>query len=299
MGGRQAPELRRPALSCSTLSEALTKGPFNMLLPVVDLNSALLGYIMGGYQGFSTAAGYIGPNYRVDHDISLVVPEIWSRMFLRERDPKWLIEQGYLEAMQDFEDNGETIPGSRLGYRITFKFVDTFFGRMFTEPRSVFTDEMLRPELQNHAEFVDGIKNITETQQKVAKSYFDDGGIEDAIPPLKALLHIMAHGDYEGKSIHDPEVRALFDRETVIQSEWYKERLVAKREAKLNMLRSHVSSLESFIGRRNYEKESARLGLPERLEKTKAKLSEIESDPEGFVSGLVGTIGTDPSVLPS
>ena len=28
MGGRQAPELRRPALSCSTLSEALTKGPF-------------------------------------------------------------------------------------------------------------------------------------------------------------------------------------------------------------------------------------------------------------------------------
>lgn len=290
---------KSPSTTGAGSEGALTKGPFNMLLPVVDLNSALLGYIMGGYQGFSTAAGYIGPNYRVDHDISLVVPEIWSRMFLRERDPKWLIEQGYLEAMQDFEDNGETIPGSRLGYRITFKFVDTFFGRMFTEPRSVFTDEMLRPELQNHAEFVDGIKNITETQQKVAKSYFNDGGIEDAIPPLKALLHIMAHGDYEGKSIHDPEVRALFDRETVIQSEWYKERLVAKREAKLNMLRSHVSSLESFIGRRNYEKESARLGLPERLEKTKAKLSEIESDPEGFVSGLVGTIGTDPSVLPS
>ena len=79
---------------------------------------------------------------------------IWSRMFLRERDPKWLIEQGYLEAMQDFEDNGETIPGSRLGYRITFKFVDTFFGRMFTEPRSVFTDEMLRPELQNFQVFL-------------------------------------------------------------------------------------------------------------------------------------------------
>ncbi len=31
----------------------------------------------------------------------------------------------------------------------------------------------------------------------------------------------MAHGDFEGKSINDPEVRALFNRETVLESDWY------------------------------------------------------------------------------
>jgi len=33
-------------------------------------------------------AGYIGPKYRVDHDISLLIPEIWCRLFPSERDPK-------------------------------------------------------------------------------------------------------------------------------------------------------------------------------------------------------------------
>jgi len=35
----------------------------------------------------------------------------------------------------------------------------------------------------------------------------------------------MAFGSYEGKSMEDPEVRKLFDRDTVLQSDWYKERL--------------------------------------------------------------------------
>ncbi len=99
--------------------------------------------------------------------------------------------------MKDFEEDGETVYASRLGYRITERFVQVFFGRMFSEPARVFSEEMLKPELQDHAQFVDGIKNITETHQKVAMSYFEDGGIDLAIPPIKALLHIMAHGDYE------------------------------------------------------------------------------------------------------
>ncbi len=61
---------------------------------------------------------------------------------------------------QDFEEEEETIWASRLGYRITWKFVGTFFGRMLAEARSVFTEEMLRPELQSHEQFVDVIKNI-------------------------------------------------------------------------------------------------------------------------------------------
>ena len=288
---------KSPSTTGAGSEGALTKSPFNMLLPVVDLNAALLSYIVGAYEGFSTAAGYIGPNYRVDHDISLVVPEIWSRMFLNERDPKWLISEGFLEALSDFDEEDETIPGSRLGYRITSKFVDTFFGRMFNEPRSVFTEEMLRPELQDREEFLDGIRNIAETQKKVALSYFEDGGVDLAIPPLKALLHIMAYGEFEGKTIHSAEVRALFDREAVLNSDWYRARLNAKYQAHCRLLRSHVASLEQFIERQNYEGEVERLGLKERLTAATAELDAANANEEEFVNALRGTIGVDPSVV--
>ncbi len=75
---------------------------------------------------FSTAAGYVG-NIRVDHDISLLIPEIWSRLSVDERDPKLLIKYGHLEHIDDFEYNGNMVLASRLGYRITKKFVKTIF----------------------------------------------------------------------------------------------------------------------------------------------------------------------------
>jgi hypothetical protein len=285
---------KSPSTTGAGSEGALTKGPFNALLPVVDLNAALLSYLMTGYQGFSTAAGYVGPKYRVDHDVSLVVPEIWSRMFLHERRPEWLIENGYLEAMQDFDEEGETIFASRLGYRITSKFVETFFGRMFTEPGSVFTEDMLRPELQDHEQFVDGIKNITETQQRVAMAYFEDGGIDLAIPPLRAILHIMAYGEFEGKTIHDPEVRGLFDRDLVLASDWYQDRLTAKKDLRLRMMRDHIRCLEEFLDRENYSLEAERLELSTRLEETRVHLAEFEANPGEYIQRITGTIGVEP-----
>lgn len=286
---------KSPSTTGAGSEGALTKGPFNALLPIVDLNAALLSYIVSGYEGFSTAAGYVGPKYKVAHDVSLVVPEIWSRMFLNERDPKWLIKNGYLEQLDDFEEGGETILGSRLGYRITAKFVERFFGRMFTEPRTVFTTEMLRPELQSQEDYVDGIKNITETQQRVALSYFKDGGIELAIPPLKALLHIMAYGEFEGKTVADPEVRALFDRDSVLSSDWYRKRLVAKKDLRLKMMRDHIECLEEFLRKQNYEMEAERLQLKERLEQTRASLADFEANPDTYLKRITGTIGVEPS----
>lgn len=286
---------KSPSTTGAGSEGALTKGPFNALLPVVDLNAALLGYLMAGYEGFSTAAGYVGPKYRVDHDVSLVVPEVWSRMFLHERRPEWLIENGFLEAMQDFEEDGETIHASRLGYRINSKFVETFFGRMFSEPGRVFTEDMLRPELQDHGQFVDGIRNIAGTQQRVAESYFVDGGIDLAIPPLKAILHIMAHGEYEGKTIHDPEVRSLFDREKVLASDWYRERLVAKKDLRLRMMREHVRCLEEFLDKASYSQEAEKLGLQTRLEETRASLADFEANPEDYIGRITGSIGVEPS----
>ncbi len=52
--------------------------------------------------------------------------------------------------------------------------------------------------------------NIVETQRSVAQRYLDDGSIDDACPPIRALLHCMAEGHYQGKDVHHPDIRALF-----------------------------------------------------------------------------------------
>ncbi|MBN1926033.1 MAG: hypothetical protein JW798_09365, partial [Prolixibacteraceae bacterium] len=190
---------KSPSTTGAGSEGALTKGPFNALSPVTDLNNALVSFILTGYSGFTSAAGYVGPNYRVDHDISLLVPELWSRLKEEETDPQFLIEHGYLEKLSDFEYNGQKILASRLGYRITAKFASIFLGRVFENPDAIFNEEMLKPELQDMDVFVDGINNIVEAQQWVAESYFKDNSIEGACPPLKAILHFMAYGNYNGK----------------------------------------------------------------------------------------------------
>ncbi len=93
---------KSPATTGFGSEGALTKGPFNALWPVVDLNNALVSSIVTGYAGFTTSAGYAGPNFRVDHDVSLLVPEIWCRMRVHERDPEFMKAHGYLEQVCDF-----------------------------------------------------------------------------------------------------------------------------------------------------------------------------------------------------
>jgi phosphoenolpyruvate carboxykinase (diphosphate) len=271
---------------------ALTKGPFNALAATADLNNALVSMLLTGYGGFSSAAGFIGPRYRVDHDISLLIPEIWCRLFPHERDPTRLIEAGHLERLDDYEFAGRKVLASRLGYRITAKFVHTFFGRVFDNPTAVFTEEILKPEVQDPAVFADGVDNIVEAQQRVAEAYFADGTIEDACPPLQALLNIMARGRYEGKDASHPEIRALFTREALLASDWYGERLALKQERDVALWQRHVRSLTEFLARAGHHAEAERLGIAKRQEHARAELERV-SAPE-YLTALVGTIGADP-----
>ena len=81
----------------------------------MDVNNALVSAILTGYAGFTTAAGYMGPKYRVDHDNSMLVPEMWCRMRVFEREPRFLIDNGYLEKVEDFEFEGAQVRASRWG----------------------------------------------------------------------------------------------------------------------------------------------------------------------------------------
>jgi phosphoenolpyruvate carboxykinase (diphosphate) len=264
---------------------ALTKGPFNALWPVVDLNNALVSYILTGYAGFSTSAGYVGPNFRVDHDVSLLIPEIWCRMRVHERDPKFLIAHGYLERVPDFCLDGRTVLASRLGYRITPLFVDRFLGRIFETPDAVFSEEMLRPEKQGIEMFAEGVDSIVEAQTRVAKQYFEDGSVEAACPPLKALLHIMACGSYQGKNADHPAVRALFTREALLASDWYAERLRAKQTRDVALWKRHVAALEKARSTPEVDVESRLREAQKQL----ARVSAVE-----YLKELEGTIGADP-----
>ena len=284
---------KSPSTTGAGSEGALTKGPFNALLPVHDLNAALVSYILTGYEGFTTAAGYIGGNYQVAHDISLLIPEVWSRMFIRERSPDYLMENGYLEAVGDMQHNGQTILSSRLGYRITAGFVATFFGRVFSAADTVFSEDMLRPELQSMDDFAEGVNSIVATQKRVAENYLRDGSIDYACPPLRALLYIMAEGSWEGKQLHHEEFRQLFRRESLLASDWYRQRLQAKQQVDRRLWARHEQYLLSFAQKPIYQTEVKRLQIPEKMKRVRQQLALLETETEP----VVGTLGVDPSLL--
>ena len=81
--------------------------------------------------------------------------EIWSRLRDFENDPKEMIEKGLLEKVPAFSYQEQELPTSYLGYRITRRFTHEFLGRIFTDPVSVFPEDMLKPELQDEAQYAD------------------------------------------------------------------------------------------------------------------------------------------------
>ena len=283
---------KSPSTTGAGSEGALTKGPFNALRATADLNNALVSFILTGYPGFSSSAGHIGPNVRVDHDISLLIPEVWARLHEEERDPAYLIEYGYLEPLEDFEYAGRQVLASRLGYRITDRFVHGFLGKIFDNANTVLTEAILKPETQDLAVFVDGIDNIVEAQQRVAQQYLEDGSVEDACPPLKALLHIMAEGQYRGKTVHDPEIRAMFSRDALLASDWYAERLRIRQQREVELYQRHVRNLQDFLTRPGYTDVIESLDIEGRLSTAEQRLSEVQD--AAYLESLVGTLGADP-----
>ena len=283
---------KSPSTTGAGSEGALTKGPFNALLPTADLNNALVSYILTDYSGFSSAAGFVGPNSKVNHDISLIVPEIWAQLKPEKRRPAYLISKGQLEKLEDFEYEGQKVLASRLGYRITSLFVHGFFGKIFDNPSAVFDESILRPETQSMEDFVDGINNIVEAQQKVAQTYIEDGSVEQACPPIKALLYIMATGKYEGKDAHHPDIRAMFTREALLSSDWYHKRLEVKQQRDIQLWQRHIDYLADFLEKDSHADEAHRLDIDNQLKRAREKLQHVSSP--AYLEELVGTLGADP-----
>jgi hypothetical protein len=282
---------KSPSTTGAGSEGALTKGPFNCLRPITDLNNALVSYLLTGLGGFSTPAGHIGSRVRIDHDISLLIPEIWCRLSPEERSPEFLIGEQLMEKLEDYEFDGKLIPASRLGWRITKRFIRRFAGRVFDNPNKVFDIEILKPESQDPAAFADGILYIAEAQKRIAKMYFEDGSIDLACPPLKALLHIMVDGTYENKTIFAPEIRSLFTKEYLLASDWYTERLRLRQLHEQHLWHRHIESLETFFNSTDFSEEKVSMNIAGRLERCRVRLAEVLS--ETYLGELQGTLGTD------
>ena len=282
---------KSPSTTGAGSEGALTKGPFNALSTTSDLNNALVAFILCGHNGFSTAAGYIGVQRRVDHDISMLIPEIWCRLPVEHRDPKFLIEHGYMEKLDDFEYDGKMVNASRLGYRITRQFVHAYFGKVFDSPTLVFDECMLKPETQGMDAYVDGINNITEAHQRVAQAYFDDGSVNDACPPLQALLHIMAKGEHEGRTIDDPVIRSMFTRDYLLQSDWYHERLLIKQKRDAALWKMNRDYVEQKMDELKEDETESWADLQERIEKAEHMIEWVSS--QSYLDRLQGTLGAD------
>ena len=271
---------------------ALTKGPFNALTYAADLNAALVSSVLTQLAGYSTSAGYIGPNVAVGHDISLLIPELWCRLSAEERDPVWLIAEGLLEPVSDYELDGATTPASRLGYRINYKFVRRFFGRIFDNPDKIFDEALLKPETQDPESYFDGVEYIVDAQKTTALHYFADGSVEQLCPPLKALVTIMAHGEFEGKTEKDTEIRAMFTRERVLNSEWYRERLETKQTRDRQLWHRHLEYVDRFRAEVGDSDSVAELHLGQRANYAQEQLKHVTA-PE-YVDELIGSLGADP-----
>ena len=284
---------KSPSTTGAGSEGALTKGPFNAVIPTADLNTALVSMILTGLAGYSTAAGYIGPNAKFDHDISLLVPEIWCRMSPDERNPDYLIRERLLEPVNDLTYQGEKIPASRLGYRITERFIRRYFGRIFDNPDKVFDKSILQPETQDLDSFADGVKYIVEAQQRSAMQYFEDGSIEKACPPLKRLLTIMAYGHWEGKTERDPEIRKLFTRESLLASDWYQQRLLTRQKRDIALWERHRDYLDQYLK----ERPNADMVISDIRERQKAVNEELKRlrSPE-YLAALRGTLGAEPNL---
>lgn len=286
---------KSPSTTGAGSEGALTKGPFNALLPIHDLNAALVSMMLTRLGGFSTAAGHVGSSLEVGHDISFLVPELWCRLSEKEKDPWFLIHEGMLERLEDYEFQGRTILASRLGYRITSRFVRHYFGRLFDNPDKVFDERILCPETQDPEGFADGVEHIVEAQQRVAKQYFDDGSIEYACPPLKALLHIMTEGEWEGKPLDAPKVRELFTAESLLKSDWYRQRLDAKRRADIRLWQRHLEYLSRYAARLTHREIAEQLNLDARIRQAKERLEFFKTDE--YLQRIRGTLGTDPALV--
>ena len=105
----------------------------------------------------------------------------------------------------------------------------------------------------------------------------------------------MAYGEFEGMRYRDPKFRALFGRESFLESDWYKERLDTKQTVDIQLWERHQRYLEKFLEKDINEGMGERIdedGLRRRIAR---RLKTFKST--DYREKLEGCLGVDPSLF--
>ena len=87
----------------------------------------------------------------------------------------------------------------------------------------------------------------------------------------------------------DPGLRALFTRESLLASDWYRERLETKQSRDIALWTRHLRALDEFAAGSGA---SDGLDIECRLAESRKQLARVSAP--SYLRELVGTIGADP-----
>ena len=102
----------------------------------------------------------------------------------------------------------------------------------------------------------------------------------------------MLHDQWEGKDLNHPDVRRLFTRENLIESDWYAARLKAKQAVDRKLWKRHIEYLDKFQKRPTHIDETIRLNIASRLSHARTMLATV--DAAAYLDSLSGTLGAEP-----
>jgi len=92
--------------------------------------------------------------------------------------------------------------------------------------------------------------------------------------------------------VHAPQIRAMFTREALLASDWYRQRLQVKRARDLVLWRRNLDELSRFQQNPHNVDEARRLDLGSRIAYAQAQLDALEQ-PDSWRT-FIGTLGADP-----
>ena len=101
----------------------------------------------------------------------------------------------------------------------------------------------------------------------------------------------MVDGTHEGKTIDDPEIRKMFTRDYLLNSDWYKQRLIIKQQRDAALWEMNRDYVEQKMDEINESVTNLWAELQGQMENAEAMLAWVNSD--SYLERLQGTIGAD------
>ncbi len=170
---------------------ALTKGPFNALSPVIDVNNALVSAILTGYAGFHhcgrTYRAEVSRGSRQQHAGSgIVVPHASERARAQIPDREWLSRKGGGSRVRRPQS-----PVEPAGISHHIAICRSLSRPHFRDARRGISRGIAAPEMQDEAAFAQGVDAIVDAQRRVALNYFEDWQHRRRVPadPRAAAHH--------------------------------------------------------------------------------------------------------------